>query len=224
MGYYFFKYLANFIIAFYYRSRYRNLHKLPKDAPFVIVGNHTNAFLDSFVLGGQVPRKMYNLPRGTIFFNQPKFVLELFRWARMIPVYRQMEGDEYVKRNLESFEFLKDALGKKEGLQIFPEGICIQERRLKPAKKGAAKIMLGAEKKFGYNLNTRIIFLGLNYEKATKFDSNLFLNYSRPYGISEFIESFQENEGRGIKELTEFIGKKLKNQVVHINDSSLDQL
>lgn len=224
MGYNFLKYLAGFIIAFYYRVNYRNIDKLPKGVAMIIVANHTNAFLDSLILGGRVPRKMYSLPRGTIFFDQSKFVLMIFRWARMIPVFRQMEGDEYLKRNFESFEFLKDALGKKESLQIFPEAICIQERRLKPSKKGAAKIMLGAEKKFGYNLNIQVVFLGMNYKHAPSFDSSLFLNYSRPYVIRDFFKLYQENEGRGINELTTFIDKMLKNQVIHIDDSSLDEL
>ncbi|HHZ63954.1 MAG TPA: hypothetical protein EYN38_05235 [Flavobacteriales bacterium] len=224
MGYIFLKYLSRFIISFYYRVNYRKLPKFPNDVPVVIVANHTNAFLDSLIIGGRIAQKMYSLPRGTIFFNQPKFVLIIFSWARMIPVFRQMEGDEYVKRNLESFNFLKEALGRKESLQIFPEAICIQERRLKPAKKGAAKIMLGAEKKYGYELNTQVVFLGMNYKHAPSFDSTLLLNYSRPYDIKQFCKLYQEHEGRGIKALTEFIGERLKNQVIHIDDQSLDEL
>lgn len=224
MGYLFIKSVARFIVSFYYRREFRNLEKVPQDRPLIIATSHTNAFLDSLVTGVYLPQKMYSLPRGTIFFNQSKFVLWVFRSARMIPIFRQLEGERYIKRNFKSFELLHEALGHNETIHIFPEAICIQERRLKPAKKGAAKIMLGAEKKYEYDLNTQIVFLGLNYERAPKFDSNLFLNYSRPYGIKDFLKTHQENEGRGVNELTEFIGKKLKNQVIHINEESLDEL
>ncbi|MBN4072191.1 1-acyl-sn-glycerol-3-phosphate acyltransferase [Flavobacteriales bacterium AH-315-E23] len=211
------KYLTRAAVWSFYRNVHiRGLENLPKSGPLIICGNHSNAFLDALILGCHIPRKIKSLPRGTIFFTSGPVLRWLFREVGMIPIFRAMEGTENLHRNEETFKVCFDVIKKGGAISVFPEGICIPERRIKAMKKGAARIIFGAEELNNFSLDTKIIFVGLNYEKAWRFKTDLFLNYSRVHGIQEFIGIYKENKVKGINELTKFLKPNLTNQVVHI--------
>jgi 1-acyl-sn-glycerol-3-phosphate acyltransferase len=223
MVYHILKHLTRVSLLTFYRNvQIRGLHHMPKSGPIIICSNHTNAFLDALIVGAQVPRKIKSLPRGTIFFTSGPALRWLFNEVGMIPIFRAIEGKENLHRNEATFQRCYDVLAKGGAISVFPEGICIPERRIKAMKKGAARIVFGAEELNNFSLDTKIIFIGLNYEKAWRFKTNLFLNCSRPYGIDEFIELYKENKVKGINELTKFLRPKLTDYAIHIAKPEYD--
>jgi len=223
MVYHFIKHLTKAaLLTFYGNVKIRGLHHLPQTGSLIICSNHTNAFLDALILGAYVPRKMKSLPRGNIFFTSGPVLRWLFREVGMIPIFRAIEGKENLHRNAATFQRCYGVLANGGAISVFPEGICIPERRIKAMKKGAARIVFGAEELNNYSLNTRIIFIGMHYQKAWRFKTDLFLNCSRAYSIQEFIELYKENKVRGINELTKFLRPKLTDHAVHIAKPEYD--
>jgi len=223
MVYHIIKYLTKAAFSTFYGSvQMRGVHHLPKTGALIICSNHTNAFLDALIIGAQVPRKIKSLPRGNIFFTSGPVLRWLFREVGMIPIFRAIEGRENLRRNEATFQRCYEVLANGGAISVFPEGICIPERRIKSMKKGAARIVLGAEELNNYSLNTKIIFIGMHYQKAWRFKTDLFLNCSRAYEIQEFIELYKENKVRGINELTKFLRPKLTDHTVHIAKPEYD--
>jgi len=195
---------------------------LPKSGPLIICSNHTNAFMDALIFGSHIPRPMKSLPRGNIFFTSGPVLRWLFNEVGMIPIFRAMEGKENLHRNEETFKRCFEVMGDGGVIHVFPEGICVPERRIKAMKKGPARIILGAEERHDFSLNTKIVFAGMNYEKAWRFKTNLFLNFSRVYSVDEFVELYKENTVKGINELTKSLKPALTNQVIHLDKAEYD--
>ncbi|MBL4658617.1 MAG: 1-acyl-sn-glycerol-3-phosphate acyltransferase [Flavobacteriales bacterium] len=198
------------------------MENLPRTGSLIICANHTNAFLDALILGSHIPRKIKNLPRGDIFFTSGPTLRWLFDQIGMIPIFRAIEGKEHLHKNEETFSRCHEVLGRGGAIAIFPEGICIPERRIKAMKKGAARIIFGAEELYDFGLDTKLIFVGMNYEKAWRFKTDLFLNFSRVYSIEEYIELYKENTVKGINELTKSLKPKLTTQVIHLDKAEYD--
>ncbi|HIA36180.1 MAG TPA: hypothetical protein EYM84_04500 [Flavobacteriales bacterium] len=225
MVYFIVKHICKLAIkTFYGKISFRNRKKIPKDVPLLLLANHTNAFMDSLVLAVFMARKMKSLPKGIVFLGASKIKIWFFSQIGMIPIFRAIEGNEHLHRNEETFQNCFQVLKKKGCVQVFPEAICIPERRMKSAKKGTARIALGAEEAHEYALNTQVLFVGMNYEKAWSFKSKLFLNYSRPYDISSFCKLHQENKVSGLNALTKFIDIKIRPHVIHIDDKEDDDI
>ncbi|MFH1321795.1 MAG: 1-acyl-sn-glycerol-3-phosphate acyltransferase [Bacteroidota bacterium] len=210
------------IRVFFRRIHFRNIDRIPGNIPVILCTNHQNAFLDALVLVVFIKRATYFLPRGDVF-NSP-FRRWFFNLVQMIPIYRIEEGADLLHKNEETFQKCFDVLKKKNILHIFPEGICIQERRLRNLRKGAARIALGAEEANNFNLDSAIVCAGINYSKPYKFRSDLFINYSNPVKVLQFREIYLENKALGINAFNDHVAKVLKRLMVHVEDKSTDQL
>ena len=155
------------IRIFFRRIQFSNFDRIPEGVPLILTSNHQNAFIDALVIVVFTDRPIYFLPRGDVF-NTP-FRRWIFNLFKMIPIYRLEEGAELLHKNEETFQKCHDVLKRNNTLQVFPEGICIQERRLRPLRKGAARIAFGAEEKSDFMLGSSVICVGLNYSKPDKF-------------------------------------------------------
>ena len=218
------KFLLTLTIHNFYRIKIRNANHVPLDTPLIIASNHTNAFLDSLAMAIVLKQNMYSLPRGNLFLSSSKILKWLFEGIGMIPIYRKLEGSENLKRNEETFERCFQIIKDKGTIHIYPEAICIYERRLKSVKKGAARILLGAEERNDFFLNSKVMICGLIYEEASKFNTNLLFNFSRPFSIQKSISIYKENNVLGINHLTQLIGEKMLLNMVHIANKELDAL
>ena len=109
-----------------------------KDTPTILACNHPNSFLDALIIGSHYPREVYYLARGDVF-DKP-FVARILRMLNMIPVYRISEGKENLINNQNSFEECIELFKKNKTILIFSEGVCINEWKLRPLKKGTARI------------------------------------------------------------------------------------
>ena len=218
------KSLLILIINNFYRIKVRNGHRVPLKDPLIIVSNHTNAFLDSLSMSIVLKQNMFSLPRGNVFLNSSKVLKWLFTGIGMIPIYRKLEGAENLKRNDETFERCFKIMKDKGTIHIYPEAICIYERKLKSIKKGAARILLGAEERNDYSLNSKVIVCGLIYEEAAQFNTNLLFNFSKPFSLRESIDIYKENNVLGINHLTKKIGEKMLPNIVHVENKQLVNL
>jgi hypothetical protein len=107
---------------------------------------------------------------------------------------------------------------------MFPEGISITERKLKPIKTGAARIVLGAEARNNFELGAQIINIGLNYENPHKFNRHLFININKPLQVKEYKEIYTEDTFKAAELLSEEIRKQLEKLVIAIEDKKTDEL
>ena len=114
---------------------------------------------------------------------------------------------------------------RKNGMVlIFPEGYCVSERRLRPMKKGAAKMAFEAIEKYP-EMDLQVIPVGMNYSNSGHFREEVCINFGHPIAVQSYMELLKE--GKQNKAITDFNTKlfeDLEREMVIIKDPSNDQV
>jgi 1-acyl-sn-glycerol-3-phosphate acyltransferase len=145
---------------------------LRQQGPLLIAANHPNSFLDAIILSSLFKQPIYSLARGDAFTN--KLVTRILTSLNMLPVYRVSEGVENLEHNYTTFDACQKLLSDNKIILIFSEGRCINEWRLRPLKKGTARLALTA---WMHNVPLRVLPLGINYSSFRKFGKIIILNF-----------------------------------------------
>jgi len=154
----------------------------------LIAANHPNSFLDAIILSTVFKRPVYSLARGDAFTK--RFYKKLLYSLNMFPVYRISEGVENLENNYETFESCKEIFKKNGIVLIFSEGRCINEWRLRPLKKGTARL---AQSSWQEGIPLKVLPTGINYQSFTSFGKNIHVNFGNI--ITE--QDIPNNEGYG---------------------------
>ncbi|MCE3278573.1 MAG: hypothetical protein K0S44_764 [Bacteroidetes bacterium] len=200
----------------------KNKDTVPAEGPVIFLANHPSTFMDPIVIASVLNREVFFLGKGELFKNG------LAKWLlpklNMIPVYRKQDDPTQMNKNAETFNKCFEHLENGGAILIFPEGISITERKLKPIKTGAARIALGAESRNNFSLGVKIVNIGLNYADPHKFSRDLFINIQDPFRVADYKEQFVQDEFAAAEKLTEEIRMQLEGVVISIQDSKTEEL
>ena len=211
------KIITKLALKVYFRKIHiKGLEHIPKDGPLIIVSNHPSSFLDPVSIALFVNREINFLAKGSLFKN--KFVAKVLSNLNMTPVYRAQDDSKLLTKNNQVFKACYNKLQANGVLMIFPEGTSEHERKLRPIKTGTARIALGAAKENDYNLNVKILPVGLNYTKSSKFRSELFIQFDRPIESKDYFKEHQEFDKKAVKTLTNQIEVRIKNLIVDTDE------
>lgn len=223
MLYKFLKLLMQGTIQVFFRSiTVKNKHLIPEKGPVIILANHPSTFMDPIVIACILPRKIFFLGKAELFRGG------LAKWLlpkmNIVPVYRKQDDPSLMSKNEETFKKCYEHLENGGAILIFPEGVSITERKLKPIKTGAARIALGAEARNDFKLGVKIINVGLNYANPHKFNRDVFINVEEPIDMASYKNIYQEHEFNATEKLTEDIRAQLESIVISIQDTKVDEL
>jgi glycerol-3-phosphate O-acyltransferase/dihydroxyacetone phosphate acyltransferase len=223
MIYSFFKILTRFALKVYFRKVHiEGKEHLPNEGPFLIVANHPSSFLDPISIAVLVKQKISFLAGGFMFKN--KIVASILTKFNIVPIYRAQDNPNDLSKNKEVFRGCYEKLRNNGIIMIFPEGTSENERRLRKIKTGAARIALGASKENDFNLNIKIVPVGLNYTKSSRFKSELFIQFGTPIESDDYINEYKKDEFSAAKNLTNEIEKSIKNLIIDIDKEEYDVL
>ncbi|MBS1652042.1 MAG: 1-acyl-sn-glycerol-3-phosphate acyltransferase [Bacteroidetes bacterium] len=209
--------------VFYKKIRGRNIKYITGKNPVIIAMNHPNAFMDPTLINMLTfPENLKYLARGDSF--KPGIISWLLEQIGIVPIYRiQDGGKEGLKKNEETYTRVNAFLKRNKKVIVFAEGLCIQEKRLRPLKKGVARMVFGAYEAIN-NKSLTVVPVGVNYSNPSKIGSTLFYNIGEPILVSNFEEKFKENPARCYNEFLTLLEIKMKELIIHINDKKNDAL
>lgn len=214
MLYYWLKYMMRLALTVFYRKRvFTGWDQVPSKGPVIFACNHPNSFLDAMIIGAFIKRETHFLARSDVF-NTP-LKLWILSQFKMMPIYRLSEGKEDLGKNKETFDKCHEVFRKGGAILMFSEGLCVQEMRLRPLKKGTARIALEYSKD-GSPLT--IIPTGLNYMKPTQIREDLLISMDKPFNAAEFATEYNENSSKGIQSFNKRLLEGLQNSVIDIRD------
>ncbi len=200
-----------------------NKQNAPSEGPLIIVANHPNTLMDPLVIASFLKQQIYFLTNGSVF-NTP-FKKKLLGVINMIPIYRKEDVKEGGKAdNKAVFEKCYEFLVKGGTLIIFPEGYSVNERNLRKLKTGTARIALGAEAEYGFELGVKILTIGLNYSEAPKFRSDLLINVAEPIEVKSYQKAYEANEFEAVEMLTEEMKERLESHIIISQTDENDEL
>src|SRR6202008_4609710 len=218
------KYYMCFVIAAYFkRSKTKNAHYLKVKGPVIIAMNHPNAFMDPIAFTTQVyPPRVYYLARGDTF--KKGLVATLLESIGIIPIYRiQDGGKEGLKKNDETYERVNALLKKNQKIIIFAEGLCIQERRLRPLKKGVPRMVFGAVEANGLK-DLIVVPVGVNYTDPSQFRGTAFFNIGAPLKVADYIDAYKENPAKTMNQFLADLAPRMKELIVNIDHKHREKL
>jgi len=204
------------------RIRVKGLKNYPKNRPVIIAANHTNAFLDAIIFHCVFLENVYSLARGDVFKSAiSRFFLHRFN---ILPIFRLQEGAENLHKNEDSFNKSIQVLELNKPLLIFPEGNCVQEKRLRKLKKGMSRIAFLAEEKNNFQMDLCILPVGINYLNFTKFRGELFLNIGKPVDVSNYKETFFADKQKAFTSLSNDVYTQLNDLLVVVEEKENETL
>jgi 1-acyl-sn-glycerol-3-phosphate acyltransferase len=214
--------LAKIFYRVYYKLDYSGIKNVPANKPLVISPNHTNGFIDPVSIAIIIKPKVRFFARGDVF--KGKVVKWILNDLNMSPMFRLQEGYGEIKKNNNTFEECKELLSKNKALLIFPEAVCVPEKRLQPLKKGLSRIVFQTEEMFDFKKNVWVLPVGLNYTKTYKFRSELFINFGQPVSLKSYEEFYKRDKVRAINDFTKMLENEMRKLIITIKNKDNDQL
>src|SRR5690606_28383061 len=184
---------------------------LDEKGPLLLACNHPNSFLDAVILDTLFNQPIHSLARGDIFIN--KFITKILTSLKILPVYRVSEGVENLSSNYDTFSACKEIFKKNGIILIFSEGRCINEWKLRPLKKGTARLALNS---WDNNIPLKVLPVGINYSSFRRFGKNVILNFGTILNASDF--NLDKPDGVRNQQFNVKLYAQLKELVLDINE------
>lgn len=188
---------------------------IPVDKPVIFAVNHQNALMDPLALVCTNPLQTIWLTRADVF--KSKAIRPVFKFLKMIPIYRIRDGKDSLSNNEQIFKQVTRTLEDKLSIALFPEATHSGKRQMLSHKKAIPRIALDAEEKNNFELDLKIIPVGIFYDHYWNFDRTLIVQYGEPFDIDSYKERFAENSQNAMIALRDEIHQRLVPLTMQIN-------
>lgn len=223
IGYFFIsEYLRIPYLLFYRKVKVIGKENIPKDKPLIFAPNHQNALMDPLAMIFSVPKQIVFLARGDIF--KGKFLIAFLTLIKILPVYRQRDGKDGLRKNEKVFQDSVDYISKGGAFCLFPETQHNPHRNLRPLKKGIPRIAFQGLKASDYKLDIQIIPTGIYYENKDDSQSYMQIQYGKPISVKDYIERVKENEKKAMSELSQDMTPKIKALIMDVPEDEFYDL
>jgi 1-acyl-sn-glycerol-3-phosphate acyltransferase len=204
--YYLLKTYARLAIHLYCTKIVVNKKDLLKiEGPVLFAANHPNSFLDGVILSTLLDQTLYSLTRGDVFKN--KTAGKLLTWLKLLPVYRTSEGTQNLAYNYATFTACHEVFKKNQIVLIFSEANSINEWKLRPLRKGTARLAFSS---WLQDIRLKVIPVAFNYNSFKKFGKEVHLNFGEEIRADHFNHA---TEGRQLNEFTQKLEQQLQSLV-----------
>lgn len=195
-----------YALKLYFRKiSIEGLENVPRNSPVLVTCNHQNAFVDALLAGSFMPVQIYSLTRADAFnwWNKP-----FMSMLNLMPIYRIRDGYSSLSQNEAVFKTCADLFTKNKSILIFAEGNHGENHYLRPLTKGAARLAIQSQLQIDKDL--KVVPLGLNYFNHTRPGRKLLISFGDPIPVRDYVESFQENSGKGLIKMRDAIAEGMK--------------
>lgn len=184
----------------------------------IYVSNHAASFMDPLIVGSMLRPIVFFMTRSDVFTKALKPILWM---AHMLPIYRQHDGEDTKAKNDETFKKCTQILKGNRNLLIFGEGFTddVFIRRLKPVKKGAARIGFGSLEAMNWEKEVFIAAIGINYSDPNYLGGSVLVSNGEPICLNDYKADYLENPSRAVNEVTKRIELDLQAQITHVEDA-----
>ena len=169
---------------------------IPKDGAIIFAPNHTNTLMDALVVLVMDHMPKVFVARADIFKNRK--LAKIFTFLKIMPIMRQRDGFQAVKKNQETIDKAVDVLKDKIPFCIFPEGTHLAKFSSLPLSKGIFKIAFQAHEQM-QQVPLYIVPVGIRYGNHFRYRSTVRLQFGKPINVGEYLS---ENENLTVQEQT----------------------
>jgi glycerol-3-phosphate O-acyltransferase/dihydroxyacetone phosphate acyltransferase len=206
-----------------FRLFFRHIHVanfkyIPYNKPVVIACNHPGAFMDPGFIGSIMRKPVYFTSRGDVFANP--IASWFLHGLHIKPIFRLEEGFGNLSKNFETIEILTDILKKNGIVVIFSEGLSALDRRLRPLRKGTARIFLQIERE--HNLGIQLYASGITYTHKTNFRKSILYSIGKPLFLKDYLTDYISHPQRGYHTFTKELAHRIRENFVVVPHPECD--
>lgn len=154
--------------------------------------------------------------RADIFKKQS--VAKLLWAINMMPIFRQRDGANAVKKNEAIFDKCHDLLNEKKSILVFAEGNQGKQKKLRPLQKGIFRMGLGAENKHE-GIDVHIVPIGLYYSDTVNMGAKMLIHFGKPMKIQDYAEAYKTNDGITLNEMKVELSSRISDLMVDIQNT-----
>ncbi len=199
---------------FYKKIKVIGLENIPKGKPIIFAPNHQNALMDPLAMIFTTPNQIVFLARGDIF--KGKKLIAFLNFIKILPVYRQHDGKEALKKNDAVFAESVDYLERRGSFCLFPEAKHNPHRNLRPLKKGIPRIAFQALVASNFELDIQVVPTGIYYDNKDNSGAYLQIKYGQPIAVKDYIEKIKDNEQKAMVALSNDMAPKIRPLIIDI--------
>lgn len=218
--YFFLWFTLKYTLRIYFRT-VKNING-PKEffGRTIYVSNHAASFMDPLVVATFRRPIVFFMTRSDVF---NKYVNPILWSAHMLPIYRQHDGEDTKAKNAEIFKKCVKILSFGRNLLIFGEGFTDDTfiRRLKPVKKGAARIGFQTLEDLNWSKKVYIAAVGCNYTEPNRLRSDFLVKTSEKICLNDYKEAYLANPSKTITDLTKEIEARMQACITHVERAEL---
>ncbi|MBI2258042.1 MAG: 1-acyl-sn-glycerol-3-phosphate acyltransferase [Flavobacteriia bacterium] len=217
--YFILKIILQYSLRIYYRPIVFNNAPKRFFGRTIFVSNHVSSFMDPLVVAVLQNPIVFFMTRSDVFTPVTRPIL----WsAQMLPIYREHDGEDTKGKNQEVFKKCNQVLKYGRNLLVFGEGFTddVFIRRLKPIKKGTAKIGFGALESMNWKKKIYIQAIGINYTEPSVLGSSILISNSNKFCLNDYKEQYLENPAKTINDVTKRIEELIKEQITHVENKN----
>ncbi|MFY0607884.1 MAG: 1-acyl-sn-glycerol-3-phosphate acyltransferase [Cyclobacteriaceae bacterium] len=210
------------IHGFFRKIHLTGKEHFPTKGACILIVNHPSALIDPLIIASITNRRLHYIAAAE-YFGKGLQASMLKNEYNMIPVYRPQMYEGQQVHNDDMFRDCYDCLAKDGIIVIFPEGNSVTEKHLRPLKTGVGRILMGM-KKAHPDKDVPVIPIGLNYDNAHRFQSEMLASIGPAITFSNLKPGSEESEKEQIIEVTEQLHASLKKQILHFENRDLEPI
>lgn len=206
-------------VSFAVHHSYRKIlhvgkENIPQDGAIIFAPNHTNTLMDALVILAYNHGPKVFVARADIF----KFPIlaKIFTFMKIMPIMRQRDGFQAVKKNQETIDKAVDVLKDKIPFCIFPEGTHQAKYSSLPLSKGILKIAFQTHEQMP-EVPLYIVPVGIRYGDFFRFRSTVRMEFGKPINVGEYIAANdQRTPQEQMNGMRELLAERLHATIFHI--------
>lgn len=220
--YWFLRHYVDFSVKASYRSIiYEGKENIPTDGAIIYAPNHTNTIMDALVVLAMDSKPKVFVARADIFRN--KTLAKILTFLKIMPIMRQRDGFNELKKNHETIEKSVDVLKDKIPFCIFPEGTHQTKYSSLPLAKGIFRIAFQAQEIMP-QMPLYIIPTGLIYGNFFRFRSTVRVQIGAPINVGKFIAEHSDlSQQEQMNKMKDLLTQRIHSTILYIpNDENYD--
>lgn len=215
------KFIVKIAILIYYRKvTVVNRKQLRFRGPAIVVSNHPCTLMDPLNAGVWAREQFYFLANAGLF--KSKFGNWFFNTFYCIPISRMQDTGGKPVNNAANFARADAHLARGGTLFIAPEGDSWMRRRVSKLKTGTVRIAFNSESQHNYDLDLKIVPVGLTYSDPTAFRGEVLVNVGEYLYVRDFKNQYEQDPVEATKLVTQVLEDRLKTQTVDTLDDEED--
>ncbi len=203
-------------VFYYQKVEVSHQDRIPTKGALIFTPNHQNALMDALAILFSLNRPLVFLARADIF--KKSFIAEALYFLKILPVFRPRDGHGEVKKNQDTFDKTTEVLKNNLGIGIFPEGNHEGTHSLRTLKKGFARIAFQTEEGNDYNMDIKIIPVGILYSNYQDYKSVLSIVYGHPFSLSKYYDDYKKHPASAYNKVQHDLSEEMKKYMVHIDN------